>query len=59
MCSEAGAANNHVWLQIYDAKTMSPEPLATVQLPQRVPYGFHGMFVTQAQIDSQEALVKQ
>jgi carotenoid cleavage dioxygenase len=29
---------------IFDAKTMSADPIATVQLP-RVPFGFHGSWV--------------
>ena len=29
---------------IFDAKTMSDEPIATVQLP-RIPFGFHGSWV--------------
>ena len=41
-------------VQIWDAKQMSQEPLATVHLPQRVPSGFHGLFVTQEQLDSQD-----
>eukprot|EP01096_Ripella_sp_DP13-Kostka_P007990 TRINITY_DN2956_c0_g1_i2.p1 TRINITY_DN2956_c0_g1~~TRINITY_DN2956_c0_g1_i2.p1 ORF type:complete len:504 (+),score=162.43 TRINITY_DN2956_c0_g1_i2:8-1519(+) len=41
---------------IMDAKNMSPDPLAIIDLPQRVPYGFHGIWVSQDQIDSQEPL---
>jgi carotenoid cleavage dioxygenase len=29
---------------IFDAKTMSADPIATVHLP-RVPFGFHGSWV--------------
>ena len=38
---------------IYSAKTMSSQPLARIMLPQRVPYGFHGEFVTEAELASQ------
>ncbi|CAN1787695.1 Carotenoid 9,10(9',10')-cleavage dioxygenase 1, partial [Linum perenne] len=32
---------------VIDAKTMSPDPVAVVELPHRVPYGFHAFFVTE------------
>ncbi|KAM0048156.1 putative carotenoid oxygenase [Helianthus debilis subsp. tardiflorus] len=32
-------------LTIIDAKTMSPNPVAVIPLPHRVPYGFHAFFV--------------
>ena len=35
---------------IYDAQTMSDEPVATVQLP-RVPFGFHGNWVDATVVD--------
>lgn len=38
---------------IYSAKTMSSQPVARIMLPQRVPYGFHGEFVTEAELASQ------
>jgi hypothetical protein len=44
-------------LQIFDAKTMLPTPLATVHLPVRVPSGFHGLFVPQEQLDSQDSTI--
>jgi carotenoid cleavage dioxygenase len=40
---------------VYDAKTMSPEPLAIAHLPQRVPYGFHGQYFTDAQLKQHAA----
>ncbi|XP_031273702.1 carotenoid 9,10(9',10')-cleavage dioxygenase 1-like [Pistacia vera] len=35
---------------VIDAKTMSADPVAIVELPHRVPYGFHGIFVTEEQL---------
>jgi hypothetical protein len=37
-------------LRVYDAATMSPAPLARVRTPQRVPYGFHGLFLRREQV---------
>jgi carotenoid cleavage dioxygenase len=39
---------------VYDAKTMSSTALARVKLPQRVPYGFHALFLDEAQVQAQE-----
>ena len=38
---------------VYDAKTLSPTPVARVRLPQRVPAGFHGTFLNEQQLMSQ------
>ncbi|CAI6011693.1 unnamed protein product [Closterium sp. NIES-65] len=38
---------------VLDAKTMASDPVATIRLPQRVPYGFHGIFVSEDQITAQ------
>ncbi|KAK9074325.1 hypothetical protein SSX86_006923 [Deinandra increscens subsp. villosa] len=38
---------------VIDAKTMSPDSVAIVSLPQRVPHGFHAFFVTEEQIQDQ------
>ncbi|KAK1259277.1 Carotenoid 9,10(9',10')-cleavage dioxygenase [Acorus gramineus] len=35
-------------VNVIDAKTMSPDPVAVVELPNRVPYGFHAFFVTES-----------
>ncbi|XP_078436385.1 carotenoid 9,10(9',10')-cleavage dioxygenase-like [Wolffia australiana] len=32
---------------VLDAKTLSPDPVAVVELPKRVPYGFHGIFMSE------------
>jgi len=42
------------FLHIYDAATMSPDPVAAVQLPQRVPFGFHTTWITGQQIKQQK-----
>ncbi|OMP10070.1 Carotenoid oxygenase [Corchorus olitorius] len=34
-------------VNVIDAKTMSADPVAVVDLPHRVPYGFHALFVTE------------
>ncbi|XP_049389173.1 carotenoid 9,10(9',10')-cleavage dioxygenase 1 isoform X2 [Solanum stenotomum] len=43
-------------VNVIDAKTMSMEPVALVELPKRVPYGFHALFVTEEQIREQAKL---
>lgn len=40
-------------LWIMDAATMDTAPLAVVRTPQRVPYGFHGMWFSQEQLEAQ------
>jgi len=39
---------------VFNAKTMSPEPLVRVVMPQRVPFGFHGLFVEEAKLKNQK-----
>lgn len=39
-------------MNVIDAKTMSVEPVAVVELPHRVPYGFHALFVTEVLLNS-------
>lgn len=39
---------------VFNAATMSAEPLVRVALPRRVPYGFHGLHVTEQQLMQQE-----
>ncbi|CAA3032609.1 carotenoid 9,10(9, 10)-cleavage dioxygenase-like [Olea europaea subsp. europaea] len=41
-------------VNVIDAKTMSPDPVAVVELPKRVPYGFHAFFVTETCRASEE-----
>ncbi|OIW07986.1 hypothetical protein TanjilG_20087 [Lupinus angustifolius] len=35
------------FVHVIDAKTMSADPVAIIELPHRVPYGFHAFFVTE------------
>ena len=35
-----------------DAKTMSADPVAVVEIPHRVPPGFHDFFVTEVSVTS-------
>ncbi|XP_037431903.1 carotenoid 9,10(9',10')-cleavage dioxygenase-like [Triticum dicoccoides] len=44
-------------VNVIDAKTMSPDPVAVVELPNRVPYGFHAFFVNEEQLVHQQAEV--
>jgi carotenoid cleavage dioxygenase-like enzyme len=37
-------------VNVIDAKTMSADPVAVVELPNRVPYGFHAFFVTEVMV---------
>nr|XP_043605985.1 probable carotenoid cleavage dioxygenase 4, chloroplastic [Erigeron canadensis] len=39
--------NDESCFLVMDAKSMTLEIVATVKLPRRVPYGFHGLFVTE------------
>ncbi|KAF8729735.1 hypothetical protein HU200_017701 [Digitaria exilis] len=39
---------------VMDARSPTLEIVAEVQLPARVPYGFHGLFVTQAELQAQQ-----
>lgn len=41
------------FVNVVDAKTMSADPVAVVELPQRVPYGFHAFFVSEEQLREQ------
>ncbi|NDH10262.1 MAG: hypothetical protein EBY44_00710, partial [Actinobacteria bacterium] len=43
------ATTNTANVVILDAQNFSGEPIATVHLPQRVPFGFHGNWVPTAE----------
>ncbi|MEM7591792.1 MAG: carotenoid oxygenase family protein, partial [Cyanobacteria bacterium P01_A01_bin.83] len=38
-------------LVVIDAQNVASEPVARVLIPQRVPYGFHGAWIDQAQLN--------
>jgi carotenoid cleavage dioxygenase len=40
-------------LAVFDAKTMDSKPLATVAIPHRVPAGFHGLHIKEAELRTQ------
>jgi hypothetical protein len=42
-------------LRVYDAASMAGEAVAVVALPQRVPYGFHALFLNEEQFQAQLA----
>jgi carotenoid cleavage dioxygenase-like enzyme len=42
-------------MQVWDAQTMASTPLARIAMPQRVPAGFHGLFVPHSQLPSSVA----
>nr|WP_216595526.1 carotenoid oxygenase family protein [Myxosarcina sp. GI1] len=51
----SGKANRHSEtseLVIIDAKDVTSEPVARVLIPQRVPYGFHGAWIDEAQLET-------
>nr|AMJ39498.1 carotene cleavage dioxygenase 1 copy 4 [Bixa orellana] len=41
------------FVNVIDARTMSSDSIAVVELPSRVPYGFHGLFVPEEQLEEQ------
>jgi carotenoid cleavage dioxygenase len=41
---------------IIDAKTMAADPVAVVKLPNRVPYGFHAIFMSEEQLAMQSGV---
>ena len=40
-------ANQQSYVEIINAQTLDPQPLARVHIPNRVPYGFHAHYVNQ------------
>ncbi|KAG9138230.1 hypothetical protein Leryth_001448 [Lithospermum erythrorhizon] len=43
-------------VNVIDAKTMSDDLVAVIELPKRVPCGFHALFVTKEQLEEQATL---
>lgn len=50
VCNSVSGSSDFV---VYDAKTLSATPVARVRIPQRVPAGFHGTFLTEQQLMAQ------
>ena len=48
----AGKDDAAEWV-VYDAQTYNPEPLCRVQVNSRIPYGFHGKFMTKEMVQNQ------
>lgn len=46
-----GSDANSTDFALFDARTMSPEPVVRLRVPKRVPVGFHGTWVTRNQLD--------
>ena len=44
-------------MRVYNAKTMSQEPVATVQLPLRCPSGFHCYHMSEEQYQAQAGML--
>nr|WQF66837.1 carotenoid cleavage dioxygenase CCD4.1 [Verbascum giganteum] len=43
--------SNESWFLVMNAKSPTLDIVATVRLPRRVPYGFHGLFVRETELD--------
>jgi len=46
--------NDSSELVVVDAKRFTAEPVARIMIPQRVPYGFHSVWVNEQQLQSQQ-----
>jgi len=53
---DASTDSSEFW--VMDARTMSGDPIAVVEIPHRVPYGFHGIWVSEEQMKNQKPLVR-
>ncbi|CAN0297467.1 unnamed protein product [Laminaria digitata] len=51
--TDGGSSGKKQMLRVWDAKTMSAKPVATVKLRARVPLGFHALFVSEAELATQ------
>ncbi|KAG0026512.1 hypothetical protein BGZ82_009439 [Podila clonocystis] len=58
-----GVAKKDQWteLWVFDAKKIGQdiEPVAKVRIPRRIPYGFHGLWVTKEQIEANKQMREQ
>jgi hypothetical protein len=51
--SSSSSSSGGSSLVVWDAATMSQQPLAVIALPHRVPYGFHALWVPEGQYQQQ------
>ena len=47
-------ATHETWLVVYDAQTFSNVPVARAKIPGRIPYGFHGLHVSDKELALQK-----
>jgi carotenoid cleavage dioxygenase len=49
------AVAKHSELVVIDAQNFTAEPVARVLMPQRVPFGFHAAWISEAQMVAQQS----
>jgi carotenoid cleavage dioxygenase len=49
------AVAKHSELLVIDAQNFTAEPVARVLMPQRVPFGFHAAWISEAQMATQQS----
>jgi Retinal pigment epithelial membrane protein len=47
-------ASQMSYLMVYDAMTMNSNPVAAVEMPRRIPLGFHGLYVHDHELQMEE-----
>jgi carotenoid 9,10(9',10')-cleavage dioxygenase 1 len=48
-------ASQMSYLMVYDAMTMNSKPVAAVEVPRRIPLGFHGLYVHDHELQMEES----